>query len=172
MFQQANSALHETIGDAIMYAVMTPQHLHRLRLIRDSELYNTRDIHTNENYLMKETIDNHKQNIDKYGRDKSFGIDLDNINLETVEKHKKITTDDILILKQALNKLPQIPFSFLIDEYRWKYFEGSIDKNNLNEVFWAMAKDIQGIEPTGKRNEEYFDIGAKFHVPDNTPYIR
>lgn len=39
LFQQANSALHETVGDTIMYGVMTPQHLHRLRLINDSMLY-------------------------------------------------------------------------------------------------------------------------------------
>ncbi|CAH2084067.1 unnamed protein product [Euphydryas editha] len=171
LFRQANSALHETIGDTIMYAVMTPQHLHRLRLISDSELYNTRNPHTDD-YLRKGTLDNHKQDIDKNTTDKTFGMDLVNINRETVEESDQLTTDDILILKQALNKLPQIPFSLLIDEYRWRYFEGSIDKDSLNDEFWAMAKDIQGIEPDGLRTEEYFDIGAKFHVPDNTPYIR
>nr|XP_034838688.1 angiotensin-converting enzyme [Maniola hyperantus] len=124
LFRQANTALHESIGDTIMYGVVTPQHLHRLRLINDSEL------------------------LDSFA------------------------TDDILMLKQALNKLPQIPFSLLMDEYRWRYFEGSLDKKSLNQEFWEMARKLQGIAPPRHRGEEYFDIGSKFHVPDNTPYIR
>lgn len=83
---------------------------------------------------------------------------------------KDITTDTMLLLKQALNKLPQIPFSLLIDEYRWKYFEGNLKGDN--QEFWSIAMELQGIAPPGFRGEEYFDVGAKFHVPDNTPYIR
>ena len=30
----------------------------------------------------------------------------------------------------------------------------------------------QGLSPPVERTEEDFDPGAKFHVPDNTPYIR
>ena len=30
----------------------------------------------------------------------------------------------------------------------------------------------QGIAPPSARGEEFFDPGAKYHVPDNTPYTR
>jgi peptidyl-dipeptidase A len=35
----SNSALQESIGDAMYLAFMTPQHLHRLELINDRELF-------------------------------------------------------------------------------------------------------------------------------------
>ncbi|KAI5643703.1 angiotensin-converting enzyme domain-containing protein [Phthorimaea operculella] len=133
IFRAAHSALHETIGDTIMYGVLTPQHLHRLGLINDSILFQ----------------DDEGSNDDD-----------------------EISTNNILLLKQALNKLPQIPFALLIDEYRWRYFEGQLDHKTLNQEFWRMARELQGIQPPGVRGEEYFDVGAKFHVPDNTPYIR
>ncbi|XP_046974941.1 angiotensin-converting enzyme-like [Vanessa cardui] len=173
LFRQANSALQETIGDTIMYAVMTPQHLHRIRLINDSELYNIRDPYSDEDYITKGTLNSHRKLIkySDYKGGQEFVIDSNNIKHNQNDEYR-VTTDDILILKQALNKIPQIPFSLLMDEYRWKYFEGGIDKDFLNDEFWALAQDLQGIAPSGVRGEEYFDIGAKFHVPDNTPYIR
>lgn len=60
----------------------------------------------------------------------------------------------------------------LIEEYRWRYFEGEIKAHYLNTEFWEMAAQLQGISPPEERDEKYFDVGAKFHVPDNTPYIR
>ena len=30
----------------------------------------------------------------------------------------------------------------------------------------------QGVAPPSPRGEEFFDPGAKYHVPDNTPYTR
>ncbi|KAJ2938192.1 hypothetical protein O0L34_g18531 [Tuta absoluta] len=136
IFRAAHSALHETIGDTIMYGVLTPQHLHRLGLINDSILF-----------------------------EKDEGFD-------DADDRNQMSTDNILLLKQALNKLPQIPFALLIDEYRWRYFEGQLDPKYLNQEFWNMARTLQGIQPPGVRGEKYFDAGAKFHVPDNTPYIR
>ncbi|XP_026471680.1 angiotensin-converting enzyme-like [Ctenocephalides felis] len=130
LFQDGtNSAFHESIGDAIMLGVMTPQHLHRLGLIDDSTLY-------------------------------------DNTSLP------KLSFDLVLLLKQALSKIPQIPFGYIIDTYRWAFFEGKLNNSNYNKYFWYLTKEIQGIEAPSQRNEEYFDIASKFHVPDNTPYIR
>lgn len=47
-------------------------------------------------------------------------------NFPNADIKMKLRTDEILLMKQALNKIPQIPFSLLIDEYRWKYFEGRL----------------------------------------------
>ena len=31
---------------------------------------------------------------------------------------------------------------------------------------------LEGVSPPVVRNNEDFDAGSKFHVPNNTPYIR
>ncbi|XP_026316262.1 angiotensin-converting enzyme-like [Hyposmocoma kahamanoa] len=153
LFRQANSALHESIGDAVMYGVMTPQHLHRLRLINDSMLYTTGNDTRDDN-----VVDDQDGIVSE-----DFGMNTDITNT---------SSDIILLLKQALNKIPQIPFAILIEEYRWRFFEGDIKVHSLNSDFWIMASKLQGISPPEERDEKYFDIGARFHVPDNTPYIR
>ena len=152
-----------------MQAVLTPQHLHRLRIINDSELFNT---HPNKDI-------NFIEKIIKRGAE-FLRLDVFDTRTESkeisdrgiFEDSDKITIDEILIFKQALNKIPQIPFAYIMDEYRYRYFEGTLDKNTLNEEFWAMSLNYQGISPPNERGSEYFDIGAKFHVPDNTPYMR
>lgn len=151
IFRQANSALHETIGDTIMYGVLTPQHLYRLGLINDSMLFINPSIEE-DTLTSKEQMPNSFETID-------------------AANWNNVTTDDVLLLKQALNKIPQIPFSLVIDEYRWRYFEGDL-KEDLNEEFWDLVMELQGIAPPEKRDEEGFDAGTKYHVPDNTPFIR
>ncbi|KPI96541.1 Angiotensin-converting enzyme [Papilio xuthus] len=155
---QANSAFHESIGDAITIGVMTPQHLNRLGLINDTTLYSTNKDHA-------QAVPN-VSNEDKENNTLKDSIKDDTNQLINAN------TDEILLLKRALNKIPQIPFSLLIDEYRWKYFENNIDAATMNKEFWAMSLEIQGISPPEDRNEEFFDLGAVYYVADNTPYIR
>ncbi|XP_044746288.1 angiotensin-converting enzyme-like [Coccinella septempunctata] len=124
VFQEGtNTAFHESIGDAIMHGVMTPQHLHRISLLRDEELFDS-------------------------------------------------STDFALNLLQGLEKIAEIPFALLIDKYRWKIFSGEISRDKLNEAYWKMNRMYRGVVPPEGRGEVYFDAGAKFHIPDGTPYIR
>ncbi|CAK1593266.1 unnamed protein product [Parnassius mnemosyne] len=161
IFRQANSALHETIGEAVMIGVVTPQHLNRLGLINDSILYST-GVKNNAYTLLSTNLNENAH----YKSHKSTNIPIKGKLLVTA------TNDEILLLKRALSKLPQIPFSLLIDEYRWRYFEGSIERDSLNKEFWAIALELQGISPPEERGEDFFDVGAIYHVADNTPYIR
>lgn len=77
-----------------------------------------------------------------------------------------------ILFQQALARLPEIPFSLLIDKYRWDIFKGRITFSEYNKKYWDLNLKIRGIAPPEPRGEEYFDAGAKFHIPDNTPYIR
>ncbi|XP_041987996.1 angiotensin-converting enzyme-like [Aricia agestis] len=182
IFRQANSMLHESIGDAIMYGVMTPQHLNRLRLINDAELYNKErendDINSNKEISEKSSIlEDNKEKGDQKENEvtKDFSNLYPNIFNNDSQEIQTEEIDDIdvmILLKQILYKLPQIPYSFLIDEYRWRYFEGSLNEDKLNKEFWMMVKDFMGVAPPGDRNEEYFDVGAELHVADNTPFSR
>lgn len=162
-----------------MLGVLTPQHLHRLGLINDSLLYTTRQ-HGEQGLLYNEverhpSDQNHETADGLNDRTEGISADADRYNAivkNSIYEEIEFTSDDVLLMKQALNKLPQIPFSLLIDEYRWKYFEGSLKPGFVNREFWAEAIELQGIAPIVDRGDQYFDIGAKFHVPDNTPYIR
>ncbi|XP_022817032.1 angiotensin-converting enzyme-like [Spodoptera litura] len=177
IYRQANAALHETIGDAIMYGVLTPQHLNRLGLINDSLLYTgnnqpSNNIVKDENANNKDKDHNEEVFVNKVVEEKlkEALVLLNDKETPKLLEDKDVTTDTILLLKQALNKLPQIPFSLAIDEYRWKYFEGNV--REVNKEFWSLVEELQGVAAPGERGESYFDAGAKFHVPDNTPYIR
>jgi peptidyl-dipeptidase A len=75
-------------------------------------------------------------------------------------------------MKLALDKIAFLPFGRLIDQWRWKVFSGEITPDHYNEAWWELRRKYQGIAPPVARTEKDFDPGAKFHIPDNTPYTR
>nr|WP_246505397.1 M2 family metallopeptidase [Coralloluteibacterium stylophorae] len=75
-------------------------------------------------------------------------------------------------MKMALEKVAFLPFGLLIDRWRWGVFDGSIPPEEYNAAWWRLRAEYQGIAPPGPRGEDYFDPGAKYHVPGNTPYTR
>ncbi|KAM4843255.1 angiotensin-converting enzyme-like protein Ace3 [Thomomys bottae] len=72
----------------------------------------------------------------------------------------------------ALEKIAFIPFSYLVDMFRWRVFDGTIQKDAYNQEWWNLRLKYQGLCPPIPRSEEDFDAGAKFHVSANVPYIR
>ncbi|XP_039275275.1 angiotensin-converting enzyme-like, partial [Nilaparvata lugens] len=123
----ANSAFHESIGDAIMFGVMTPDHLERLGLINSAD----------------------DPDLDIY-----------------------------LLLRSALNKLPQLGFGLALEQWRWGVQAGGAGghqnlPSHWNTLWWRMRELHQGIQPPTLRSDSFhFDPAAKFHIVDNTPYIR
>jgi peptidyl-dipeptidase A len=77
-----------------------------------------------------------------------------------------------LLMTRALEKVAFLPFGLLIDQWRWKVFAGEIAPANYNAAWWELRLKYQGIAPPSPRGETFFDPGAKYHVPDNTPYTR
>ena len=77
-----------------------------------------------------------------------------------------------LLMTRALEKVAFLPFGLLIDQWRWKVFSGAVKPDQYNAEWWALRLKYQGIAPPSPRGEEFFDPGAKYHVPDNTPYSR
>lgn len=78
-----------------------------------------------------------------------------------------------LLLRMALLKIPQIPFEYILDVFRWDLFSGKVDMKNANEYFWKLIIEEQGLHPPDWLNRNnMFDAGAKFHVADNTPFVR
>lgn len=77
-----------------------------------------------------------------------------------------------LLMARALDKVAFLPFGLLIDQWRWKVFSGEVKPEQYNRAWWELRRKYQGVAPAGERGEEFFDPGAKYHVPANVPYTR
>ncbi|MFT4178992.1 MAG: M2 family metallopeptidase [Thermomonas sp.] len=75
-------------------------------------------------------------------------------------------------MRMALAKIAFLPFGLMIDRWRWGVFDGSIKPDGYNKAWWDLKAKYQGVAPATPRGEEFFDAGAKYHVPGNTPYTR
>ena len=75
-------------------------------------------------------------------------------------------------MRMALAKISFMPFGLMIDRWRWGVFDGSIKPGEYNRAWWDLKAKYQGVAPVTPRGEEFFDAGAKYHVPGNTPYTR
>lgn len=88
---------------------------------------------------------------------------------------KPAVSDEAVInaqMRMALAKVAFMPFGLMIDRWRWGVFDGSISPDNYNKAWWSLKAKYQGVAPAEARGEEFFDAGAKYHVPGNTPYTR
>jgi peptidyl-dipeptidase A len=75
-------------------------------------------------------------------------------------------------MRMALSKVSFLPFGLMIDQWRWKVFDGSITPDRYNQSWWELKAVYQGVAPSMARDEEFFDPGAKYHIPGNVPYLR
>ena len=88
---------------------------------------------------------------------------------------KPTVSDEAMIndlMHRALTKVAFLPFGLMIDRWRWGVFDGSITPEHYNQAWWDLKAKYQGVAPTTPRGENFFDPGAKYHVPGNTPYTR
>jgi len=75
-------------------------------------------------------------------------------------------------MQQALATIASLPWTKLVDEWRWDVFSGEIAPENYNKAWWDLRTKYQGVAAPISRSEEDFDPGAKFHVPANYSYTR
>ncbi|EAT34915.1 AAEL012873-PA [Aedes aegypti] len=99
---------------------------------------------------------------------------LNSTFLSPEDDHNLNSFDYALLLRTALVKISSIPFSYIMDRYRWALFDGSVDFDaEANNYFWYLLENEQGIKPPTKVDRsQLFDAAAKYHFPDNTPYVR
>ena len=69
-------------------------------------------------------------------------------------------------------QLAFLPFAYTMDLWRWRLFTGEIDETNMNEEWWKLRRQLQGVDAPVPRSENDFDAGSKYHIPANVPYIR
>ena len=98
---------------------------------------------------------------------------LTKIDFITEEQASVAKEDPIgLLMKQALDGVVVVPWALMLDKWRSGVFNGEIDQTNLNSSWWKLREYYQGINTSTERSEDYFDPGAKYHIPGNTPYTR
>lgn len=175
--------------------MMTPQHLNRINLLPDKYLLVNRpsiftapilrtlyshpeQYKTNPHHLNVETTRFDDDFLSVDGRAYPKLSKLNRLQSESDQHHSKSMGeindfDLVLLLHMALSKIPAIPFQYLMDAFRWNLFNGTVAMKDANAFFWSMAVTEQGIHPPERKDRrDFFDLGAKFHTSDNTPYTR
>jgi peptidyl-dipeptidase A len=94
------------------------------------------------------------------------------VKIGLLDKAPDASRDIGLLMAKALDKIAFLPFSLVIDQWRWQVFSGAVTPDRYNQAWWDLRLKYQGVAPPEPRGEVFFDPGAKYHVPDNTPYAR
>ena len=94
------------------------------------------------------------------------------VKIGLLDKAPDAAGDIPLLMREALEKLAFLPFGLVVDQWRWQVFSGQVKPDQYNAAWWALRQQYQGVAPASARGEEFFDAGAKYHVPANTPYAR
>ncbi|XP_071345502.1 angiotensin-converting enzyme 2 [Trachinotus anak] len=81
-------------------------------------------------------------------------------------------TEINFLLKQALTIVATLPFTYMLEEWRWQVFAGNIPKDKWMEYWWEMKRELVGVVEPVPRDETYCDPPALFHVSGDYSFIR
>ncbi len=89
-----------------------------------------------------------------------------------LDKAPKSESDLGMLMKMALDRVAFLPFGLMIDQWRWKVFNGEISEDEYNKGWWKLRNYYQGVKSPVAISEDNFDPGAKYHIPAGVPYTR
>lgn len=75
------------------------------------------------------------------------------------------------LFSMALERLAFLPFGLLVDKWRWDVFSDKIIESDWNSHWWALREKYQKVTRPLKADDNDFDPGSKYHVPNNSQYI-
>ncbi|XP_041936100.1 angiotensin-converting enzyme 2 [Alosa sapidissima] len=81
-------------------------------------------------------------------------------------------TEINFLLKQALTIVATLPFTYMLEEWRWQAFQGTIPKDEWMLRWWSMKRELVGVVEPLPRDETYCDPPALFHVSGDYSFIR
>lgn len=78
------------------------------------------------------------------------------------------------LMMLAFMKLPEIPFGFVFEKFRFDLFADRVSVEDSNDYFWELTQKYQRVEPPNinLNRRHLFDAAAKFHLAANVPYAR
>ena len=94
------------------------------------------------------------------------------VRIGLLDRAPDASGDTALLLARAMEKVAFLPFGLLIDQWRWRVYSGEITPDAYNRAWWDLRLKYQGVAPPSARGEDFFDPGAKYHVPANYSYTR
>ncbi|XP_037013451.2 angiotensin-converting enzyme 2 [Artibeus jamaicensis] len=86
--------------------------------------------------------------------------------------HEDNETDINFLLKQALNIVGTLPFTYMLEKWRWMVFKGEIPKEQWMKKWWEMKREIVGVVEPVPHDETYCDPASLFHVANDYSFIR
>uniref|UniRef100_A0A4X2M679 Angiotensin-converting enzyme n=1 Tax=Vombatus ursinus TaxID=29139 RepID=A0A4X2M679_VOMUR len=81
-------------------------------------------------------------------------------------------TDINFLFKQALTIVGTMPFTYMLEKWRWLVFKGEIPKEEWMKKWWEMKRDIVGVVEPLPHDETYCDPATLFHVANDYSFIR
>ncbi|XP_049573213.1 angiotensin-converting enzyme 2 [Syngnathus scovelli] len=81
-------------------------------------------------------------------------------------------TEINFLLKQALTIVATLPFTYMLEEWRWQVFAGNIPEDKWMARWWEMKRELVGVVEPVPRDETYCDPAALFHVSGDYSFIR
>ena len=76
------------------------------------------------------------------------------VKIGLLDKVPPPSKDIGLLLKKALEKVAFLPFGLVIDQWRWKVFNGEVTPENYNKVWWELRQKYQGVAPPNERTQK------------------
>jgi len=77
-----------------------------------------------------------------------------------------------LLMRMALQRVTFMPFSLIVDKWRWRVFSGEVPPARYDADWWDLVTEYQGLRPPGVRPEGSFDVASLPHITGNISYIR
>ncbi|XP_036127492.1 angiotensin-converting enzyme 2 isoform X1 [Molossus molossus] len=81
-------------------------------------------------------------------------------------------TEINFLFKQALSIVGTLPFTYMLEKWRWMVFKGEIPKEQWMQKWWEMKRDIVGVVEPVPHDETYCDPASLFHVASDYSFIR
>uniref|UniRef100_A0A8C4RH50 Angiotensin-converting enzyme n=1 Tax=Erpetoichthys calabaricus TaxID=27687 RepID=A0A8C4RH50_ERPCA len=94
---------------------------------------------------------------------------LDLLSANFVEDYE---IDINFLMKQALTIVSTLPFTYMLEEWRWQVFEGKIPRDRWMKTWWEMKRNLVGVAEPVPHDETYCDPPTLFHVSNDYSFIR
>ncbi|NP_001269290.1 angiotensin-converting enzyme 2 precursor [Chinchilla lanigera] len=97
---------------------------------------------------------------------------LKSIGLLPPDFQEDSETEINFLLKQALTIVGTLPFTYMLEKWRWMVFRGEIPKEQWMKKWWEMKREIVGVVEPVPHDETYCDPASLFHVSNDYSFIR
>lgn len=97
---------------------------------------------------------------------------LKSIGLLPSDFQEDSETEINFLLKQALTIVGTLPFTYMLEKWRWMVFRGEIPKEQWMKKWWEMKREIVGVVEPLPHDETYCDPASLFHVSNDYSFIR